>query len=60
MARNRTGIFLCQRKYTLDIISEVSLLGAKLVGFPLDQNHHLPLANGTHLSNLECYRRLVD
>ncbi|GMJ02272.1 cysteine-rich RLK (RECEPTOR-like protein kinase) 8 [Hibiscus trionum] len=59
VARNHTGIFLCQRKYTLDIISEVGLLGAKPVGFPLDQNHHLPLAKEKPLSNPECYRRLV-
>ena len=34
--RNPTGIFLCQRKYALDIISEVSLLGAKPMNIPLE------------------------
>ena len=29
VARNSDGIFLCQRKYTLDIISKARLLGAK-------------------------------
>lgn len=35
------------------------MLGAKPVGFPLDQNHHLPLAIGTPLSNPDRYGRLV-
>jgi len=34
-------------------------LGAKPVNFPLDQNHHLPLATGIPLSNSDRYRRLV-
>lgn len=59
VAKNSTDLFLCQRKYTLDIISEVGLLGAQPIGFPLDQNHRLPLADGQPLSNPECYRRLV-
>jgi hypothetical protein len=59
VARNSNGIFLCQRKYSLDIITETGLLGAKPVGFPLDQDHHLPLATGSPLPNPERYRRLV-
>jgi len=59
VARNSTGLFLCQRKYALDIISEVGMLGVKLVVFPLDQNHHLPLADGPPLSDPDHYRRLV-
>lgn len=59
VARNSTGIFLCQRKYTLDIIIEVGLLGAKPIDFPLDQNHHFPLATETPLSNPDRYQRLV-
>ncbi|PNX93517.1 retrovirus-related Pol polyprotein from transposon TNT 1-94 [Trifolium pratense] len=59
VARNSNGIFLCQQKYTLDIIAEAGLLGSKPVGFPLEQNHHLPLATGTPLQNPDRYRRLV-
>ncbi|GAA0141883.1 hypothetical protein LIER_02924 [Lithospermum erythrorhizon] len=29
VARSQQGIFLCQQKYTLNIISETGLLGAK-------------------------------
>ena len=46
VAKNSTGIFLCQRKYALDIISEAGLFGAKPVATPLEQNHHLSLAAG--------------
>lgn len=59
VARNPNGIFLCQRKYSLDIISEVGLLGAKLAPFPIEQNHQLARASGDLLSNPEAYRRLV-
>ena len=44
VARNSNGIFLCQRKYTLDIISEAGLLGAKPIRTLLEQNHKLALA----------------
>ncbi|PNX91594.1 putative copia-type protein [Trifolium pratense] len=59
VARNSTGLFLCQRKYALDIISESGLLGAKPVGFPLEQNHQLSLVGGQPISDPGRYRRLV-
>ncbi|XP_021761206.1 uncharacterized protein LOC110726045 [Chenopodium quinoa] len=54
-----SGLFLCQRKYTLDIISETGLLGAKPSGFPIEQNHKLGLASGELLEDPKVYRRLV-
>ncbi|MCH86991.1 hypothetical protein A2U01_0007855 [Trifolium medium] len=59
VAQSGTGISLSQRKYALDIISEVGLLGAKPALTPLEQNHHLALANGSPLRDPEKYRRLV-
>lgn len=59
VARNSEGIFLCQRKYTLDIITEAGLLGSRPIGFPIEQNHTLALAKGPLLTDPERYRRLV-
>ncbi|KAK3042287.1 hypothetical protein RJ639_001882 [Escallonia herrerae] len=44
VARGPEGIFLCQRKYALDIISEIGLLGTKPASVPQEQNHRLALA----------------
>jgi hypothetical protein len=59
VARSPTAIFLSQRKYALDIISEIGILGAKPTSTPMEQNHHLGLAKGELLSNPDQYRRLV-
>ena len=59
VARSSLGLFLCQRKYTLDIISETGLLGAKPSAFPIEQNHKLGLATGEFVPDPESYRRLV-
>ena len=55
VARNYEGIHICQHKYALNIIFEVSLLGAKPTTFPLEQNHILALVEGVLLSNPEKY-----
>lgn len=59
VARNSTGMYLCQRKYALDIISDACLLGTKPVAFPLETGHKLALSKSTVLENPEEYRRLV-
>ncbi|GJW18350.1 retrovirus-related pol polyprotein from transposon RE2 [Tanacetum coccineum] len=59
VVRAKEGIFLCQRKYALDIIFEVGLLGAKPTKIPMEQNHHLGLAQRRLFEDPEQYRRLV-
>jgi hypothetical protein len=58
-ARSNSGIFLCQRKYVLDIIKETGLLGSKPASTPMEQNHQLALAKGPELSHPDQFRRLV-
>ena len=59
LARGPDGLFLSQRKYVLDIISEAGLLGAKPANFPIEQNHQLALQRGRDFAHPERYRRLV-
>ncbi|XP_057999352.1 uncharacterized protein LOC131178413 [Hevea brasiliensis] len=59
VARNSNGIFLCQRKYALDVISEVGLLGYKLAKTPLEQNHKLALTESDDVDDPAQYRGLV-
>ncbi|CAH9119111.1 unnamed protein product [Cuscuta epithymum] len=59
VARNPSGLFLTQRKYTLDILSETGLLGSKPASFPIEQNHSLATASGPPLADPEPYRRLL-
>ncbi|GKB59512.1 retrovirus-related pol polyprotein from transposon TNT 1-94 [Tanacetum coccineum] len=56
VARAKEGIFLCQRKYALDIIFEVGLLGVKAAKILIEQNHHLGLAQGRLFEDPEQYR----
>jgi len=59
VAHSPNGIFLCQRKYALDIIIEVELLGAKPATTPCEENHKLGFATGSFLSDPATYRRFI-
>ncbi|KAJ3704139.1 hypothetical protein LUZ61_007844 [Rhynchospora tenuis] len=59
IARSATGLYLSQRKYTLDILAECRLLGAKPATFPIEQNHNLSTATGKPMDDPERYRRIV-
>ncbi|CAL9232472.1 unnamed protein product, partial [Arabidopsis halleri] len=59
VSRGKQGIYISQRKYTLDIISECGMIGAKPVSTPIEQNHTLAKEEGEFHSDPTKYRRLV-
>ena len=59
VARSLKGLFLCQRKYTLDILSEAGLLGWRPAMFPMEQPVKLTNTSGTPLSDPVQYCRLI-
>ncbi|KAK2979620.1 hypothetical protein RJ640_020112 [Escallonia rubra] len=58
-ARGPHGLFLSQRKYALDILSESGLSASKPAAFPMEQNHSLALVDGPLLSDPGLYRCLI-
>ncbi|CAM8883046.1 unnamed protein product [Rhodiola kirilowii] len=59
VARSKSGLFLNQRKYALDLIKEARLLGCKPSTIPIDTKHQLALSKATPLADPTGYRRLV-
>ncbi|KAG6498087.1 hypothetical protein ZIOFF_045996 [Zingiber officinale] len=58
IARSKKGIILCQRKYTLDLLHEYGLLGAKPFRTPLQSNDHLHHSDSEKIDPT-IYRKLV-
>ncbi|XP_014492169.1 uncharacterized protein LOC106754637 [Vigna radiata var. radiata] len=59
VARNNTGIHLSQRKYTLDILTDCSMLASRPVATPMDYTARLSTFSGTLLPDPSSYRRLL-
>ncbi|CAN6695307.1 unnamed protein product [Malus baccata var. baccata] len=59
VARSSQGISISQQKYTLDILDEVGLLGAKPTKFPMEEHLKLSSTEGQLLRNASQYRILV-
>ena len=41
VARSEKGIAISQRKYTLDLLSDMGMMGCRRAPTPIDQNHKL-------------------
>ncbi|CAH9050651.1 unnamed protein product [Cuscuta epithymum] len=59
IARSNKGINLCQRKYTLDILTEYGYLHSKPYTTPMDSKIKLSKNDGTVLENPKTYRTLI-
>nr|KYP60690.1 Retrovirus-related Pol polyprotein from transposon TNT 1-94 [Cajanus cajan] len=59
VAHGKDGLFLSQRKYVIDIISEAGLVGARPISTPMEQNYHLATINGVLFDAPKKYRQLV-
>lgn len=57
VAQSRSGIFISQRKYVLDIFKQTGMLDCKSIDSPIDPNSKLLPERGEPISNSERYRR---
>lgn len=59
VARSYAGIFLCQRKYILDVLHDTGYLGSKPIDTPMDSKQKFTTDSSTLLENPTECRRLV-
>jgi len=60
VARSSIGLFLCQRKYILDFLTETGMLGSKSSSFPMEQQHKLSSDTGDPISDPGSHRCLIS
>ncbi|XP_042032246.1 uncharacterized mitochondrial protein AtMg00810-like [Salvia splendens] len=59
IARNKKGIQVCQRKYTMDLLKDTGFLGCKPSSVPMGPVKKLQLDSGSLLEDASKYRRLI-
>ena len=58
VAHSSKEIFLSQRKYILDLLTEIGMFGCQPIATPIEQNHRLVADTGVPVDR-EHYQRLV-
>lgn len=58
VTRSKKGIFISKKKYIMDFLKEISMLGCKLVETTIESNHKLQKGIG-ELVDVGRYQRLV-
>ena len=59
IASSSSGIFLNQRKYTLELLEDTGFLGSKPASVPLDPHTKLSATDGVPFDDPSGYRRLI-
>lgn len=59
ISRSNKGNFICQRKYSLDLLKTPGLLGAKPAFTPMDPNHCINNFSDNLLPNPTAFRSLI-
>ena len=59
IAHSDLGIYISQRKYTLDLLREMNMLNAKPLQLPMSSHLKLSHYTGKKLQDPEVYRRLI-
>ncbi|GJU66618.1 ABC-2 type transporter family protein [Tanacetum coccineum] len=58
VARSKSGISMCQRKYVLDLLTETGMLDCKSIEMPIETNYKLSILPDQVPTNKERYQRL--
>ena len=59
VARTAKGISLCQRKFTLELLSDTGILACKPSNVPMEQSVKLSSSSGDGVPDPSLYRRLI-
>ncbi|KAJ0434928.1 putative RNA-directed DNA polymerase [Helianthus annuus] len=57
--RSKLGIFMCQKKYVLDLLAEVGMIDCKPADTPMIVNQKLYMEEKAELADKERYQRMV-
>lgn len=59
ITRTTKGMSLCQRKFTLELLSDIGMLASKPSNVPVEQSLKLSSGVGDAIPNSSLYRRLI-